>query len=1127
MSKVNEKYASEALLSEEAKKKLGLVIKNGSVTTAKLKDGAVTPDKLEPGLWENIDSTNRETQEGLNRLQEWMNEFAGGLEITANTDSYEAGKSASVTITAKTKTGKKGDWVIRDSNNVTVYEESDASQITYNQTIDKDTYYSIICKQGDQIATGQLAIIAAFPTWLGAGNSYTDIKTDAYKRVVGKKVEGRYEVTISSGQRIYLLTPKEVVISKVTMGGFEIPMNDVEEVTLAISGYGNKVYKVYESSNTYQEGTYQVSVNVSDSELVEHIEAIDKKIDNYPVADGEDIIAVTKTQPTEQQVLMLADKAYHPASFSGLGRKYLRKNIIPIEHEYRVFGGFVENVEVETHSATITSGSPLNVVFDRVKEVFLYGVGLGRTKKYYMSWSSEEVPMSDYALTSEPLDMIFMYNGVPYKWDGENLLVDDEIQEDGLINLLTQDMINEPNTIYHIQYDYDLNGEEITIPEGCTLEFEGGSLRNGTIVGSGTSINAGLSTIFKNDLNVSGVWSINEAYPEWFGAVGDGDTDDTLALKKVISFGAYNGVSIFFDRKTFAVYDTITLSSDGISLRAKRNSLVNNISKKFDGALFNVQTTTPVRHFSLYGIMITGNNHTGCMFDFDTDTNVNNRVANLYIDNCCFRNCNDIILKISHSWYGYIKQTLFEYCKTSLYLNIGINCYNFIGCSFYGCETAVSINNECYSNCFINCTFQATNTSFYISTAYGLSIHNCYFESNGTVDTSIIEANDIYGLNVCSCIFTNGGSNRKHIFDISHGHQVSIKDNFISPTFNDNVQLRGTINQFDIQSSVLTRSNLSHSSLGEGFTSLSLVYHRPDWINNVLIGTRCFYTKYSDGSGPIADLIWNGKTWVKTGSFVDYSVPYFGESSVKPTDDSKIHEGFCFYDTTLKKPIFRNFGKWRDAQGYIALSNRGSSENRPTNDIISSDQSGYCYFDTDLKKNIYAHYDTSTETYWYAKYGMSVYKLASTYNLVSDSMYLLAPIADGTTTIGFCATNDGTTEPIIVLSLRYSTSYKEFKVPNLEEYPYLYISNDKASYQGQELHLKVKKIITTWEEEDGATAGVNRSGTFAEKPAASDIYVGFKYFCTDKQTAEGQTNGIEIIHKGNDVWVDALGRVVS
>lgn len=59
-------------------------------------------------------------------------------------------------------------------------------------------------------------------------------------------------------------------------------------------------------------------------------------------------------------------------------------------------------------------------------------------------------------------------------------------------------------------------------------------------------------------------------------------------------------------------------------------------------------------------------------------------------------------------------------------------------------------------------------------------------------------------------------------------------------------------------------------------------------------------------------------------------------------------------------------------------------------------------------------------------------------------------------------------------------------------------------------------------------AGTPTYGTFSQKPSVSAnlIPIGYKYFCTDKQTSEGASNGIEIIHKGNDVWVDALGRVV-
>lgn len=48
-------------------------------------------------------------------------------------------------------------------------------------------------------------------------------------------------------------------------------------------------------------------------------------------------------------------------------------------------------------------------------------------------------------------------------------------------NVLTQEMISIPNTIYYIQYDYDLNGISITVPNGCTLEFIGGSLSNGEL----------------------------------------------------------------------------------------------------------------------------------------------------------------------------------------------------------------------------------------------------------------------------------------------------------------------------------------------------------------------------------------------------------------------------------------------------------------------------------------------------------------------------------------------------------------------------------------------------------------------------------------------------------------------
>lgn len=60
--------------------------------------------------------------------------------------------------------------------------------------------------------------------------------------------------------------------------------------------------------------------------------------------------------------------------------------------------------------------------------------------------------------------------------------------EDHLNNILTQDMINQENTVYIVQYDFDLDGKVISIPKGCTLWFQGGSINNGTMYLQETAI---------------------------------------------------------------------------------------------------------------------------------------------------------------------------------------------------------------------------------------------------------------------------------------------------------------------------------------------------------------------------------------------------------------------------------------------------------------------------------------------------------------------------------------------------------------------------------------------------------------------------------------------------------------
>lgn len=78
------------------------------------------------------------------------------------------------------------------------------------------------------------------------------------------------------------------------------------------------------------------------------------------------------------------------------------------------------------------------------------------------------------------------FSGKGYKILRKNIQTIDGVRK----NILNSNMISEPNTIYEIRYDFDLNDAEITIPENCVLKFNGGSLSNGTINGNYAKVEA-------------------------------------------------------------------------------------------------------------------------------------------------------------------------------------------------------------------------------------------------------------------------------------------------------------------------------------------------------------------------------------------------------------------------------------------------------------------------------------------------------------------------------------------------------------------------------------------------------------------------------------------------------------
>lgn len=146
----------------------------------------------------------------------------------------------------------------------------------------------------------------------------------------------------------------------------------------------------------------------------------------------------------------------------------------------------------------------------------------------------------------------------------------------GGINRLTQEMMpleDGVNTVYIVTHDFIIDGS-VTIPKNSILRFEGGSIsgikgRQNMLIGNKTVIEAGLTQLFGGYLGVVGSWDNPDAYPEWFGAKGDGVTDDSQAIQKTIN--AFDNVH--FQNRTY-IADNLIVEKASFFLKGEKNSTI-------------------------------------------------------------------------------------------------------------------------------------------------------------------------------------------------------------------------------------------------------------------------------------------------------------------------------------------------------------------------------------------------------------------------------------------------------------------------------------------------------------------------------------------------------------------------
>ena len=153
---------------------------------------------------------------------------------------------------------------------------------------------------------------------------------------------------------------------------------------------------------------------------------------------------------------------------------------------------------------------------------------------------------------------------------------------------------------------------DVTVPENVSLKFDKGailSVASGKTLTINGPVDACLWQIFAGAGTVAGKPQITAAYPQWFGAVGDGVTDDTTALQKSINFGNHN----IIPSGTYLVTKASLESLADYALKPSDNSVIDFAAN----AVIKLETGVDVRHIiggtgvtniTMHDVNIDGNN---------------------------------------------------------------------------------------------------------------------------------------------------------------------------------------------------------------------------------------------------------------------------------------------------------------------------------------------------------------------------------------------------------------------------------------------------------------------------------------------------------------------------------------
>ena len=230
--------------------------------------------------------------------------------------------------------------------------------------------------------------------------------------------------------------------------------------------------------------------------------------------------------------------------------------------------------------------------------------------------------------------------------------------------------------------------------------------------------------------------------------------------------------------------------------------------------------------------------------------------------------------------------------------------------------------------------------------------------------------------------------------------------------------------------------------------------------------------------------------------------------------------GFEWYDKALSKTlriadIVDGAAVWEDLDGFTPALSRGTTTQRPTLNV--QNDNGFKYYDTEISKELFATKKMVAKDETVATLGKSTIYVTNPF--LTDGKYVLGITTHGNSYLNIWMSKGNPEESaedlVKIVNNQASQATVNVTIEDAASYPYLKIENRDS----KTLTIKIigqEELV--WEESDGAGAGVLRSGATADRPASSSIYTGFQYWDT--------TLGKMIAWNGS-AWVNLDGTALS